>query len=101
MPIYCTFARPASQQLAIREVDEVLRLPEKTQTAAIYSNRSLACAPFCRFGEEYEQDLSWREMEASSAMQLFFLSAGPNTIAFQSDKHPISERGLRRLGLAT
>ena len=60
-----------------------------------YSNRSLACE---HFGEGCTQDLSWREKEASSGMRPFFLGTGPDTIAFQSDKHPISERGLRRCG---
>ena len=62
-----------------------------------YSNRTLARD---HLGKECTQDLSLRETEASSAMRLFFLSVGPDTIAFQSDKHPISERGSRRWGLA-
>lgn len=62
-----------------------------------YSNRSL---PGGHFGKQCTQDLSWREMEASSGIRPFFLGIEPDTIAFQSDKHPISERGLRRRGLA-
>jgi len=62
-----------------------------------YSNRSLTSG---QFGKECTQDLSRREMEASSGTHQFLLVAGPDSIAFQSDQHPISERGLRRWGLA-
>jgi hypothetical protein len=61
-----------------------------------YSNRSLARD---HFGEECTQDLSWRETKASFKMRPFS-GTGPEMMAFQSDKHPISERGLRRWGLA-
>jgi len=61
-----------------------------------YSNRSLTSG---QFGKECTQDLSRPEMEASFKMRLFS-GTGPEMMAFQSDKHPISERGLRRWGLA-
>ena len=75
-------------------------VPRETQTVTIYSNRSLTGGPFCRFGEECMQDLSWREMEALSGMRPFILATWPDTIAFQSDKHPVSDRGTGRWGLA-
>ena len=71
--------------------------PEDVPGGEDYSNRSLARD---HFGEECTQDLSWREMEALSGMRPFILATWPNTIAFQSDKHPVSDRGTGRWGLA-
>ena len=62
-----------------------------------YSNRSRASD---HFGEECTQDLSWREMEASSGIRRFLLGTGTDTIAFQSDKHPNFGEALRTFGLS-